>query len=123
MAETMVLKGEDQQSLVAFILLRSRADSQLPVVSFLIPSSDIFRIKVQAASTSFSTTLTMLPDFYVSLHQVPLTISHKTSRKYLPQLDSEKNRQSFNDFMCYRRKRLTLVTQTKRVLRGVFAGP
>ncbi|CAG8904532.1 unnamed protein product [Penicillium egyptiacum] len=122
-AETMVLKGEDQPSLVAFILLRCRGRSQPSDASFLAPPSDIFRSKAQAASISLSTVLPryMLPDFYVPLSQVPLTISRKTSRKSLRQLGSEKTRQDLNDYLYLQKKHRNPRTLIERVLHGVFS--
>lgn len=122
-AETLVAKGDDRPSLVAFILLVSAGDSQPVGAPFLGPKSDSFRISVQAASTLLSTILPryMLPDFYVPLTQIPLTVSRKTSRKQLRELGSERTREEFNEYLIIQQKCRLPSTPAERVLHGIFA--
>lgn len=122
-AETLVAKGDDRPSLVAFILSVSPGDSQPVDAPFLGPQSDSFRISVQAASTSLSTILPryMLPDFYVPLTQIPLTVSRKTSRKHLRELGSERTREELNEYLIIQLKCRLPSTPVECVLHGVFA--
>ncbi|CAG8417545.1 unnamed protein product [Penicillium salamii] len=122
-AETLIPKNDDRPSLVVFVLPSTSGDSTPVDGPFLAPASDGFRTSVQAVSKALSSILPryMLPDFYVPLVQIPLTVSRKTSRKQLRELGSERTRDELNVYQVTQKQCRPPTTPLERVLNGVFA--
>ncbi|KAI9038017.1 uncharacterized protein KD926_011355 [Aspergillus affinis] len=122
-AEMILPKGDKNPSLVAFVCLRSSKETPAKDSPCLAPPSDAFRASALAAHASLSPILPryMLPDLYVELNRIPLTVSGKISRKDLRQIGSEKPREELNMYLAERKETRMPQTPLQRLLHESFA--
>ncbi|KAK1139551.1 Nonribosomal Peptide Synthase (NRPS) [Aspergillus melleus] len=121
-AEMILPKGDKSPSLVAFVCLHPK-DAPVKDVPYLAPPSDVFRASAQEAHASLSPILPryMLPDLYVEMTRIPVTVSGKISRKDLRQMGGEKTREELNMYLAERKETRMPQTPLQRLLHEVFA--
>jgi aryl carrier-like protein len=122
-ADMVIPASDSTATLVAFVLLHSSENRSAVDGPILAPPSECFRASAQAAGAALSTMLPryLLPDLYVELTRIPLTITGKTSRKELRRVVSERTREELNAYMELRQEHRMPSTRMERILHGVFA--